>query len=152
MKLDHYKLKAEQDFTTFEFSSEGPKGKIIKVVQFQQIEESNVYNLAFGDFNPLTAELDDKIVTDNRDSEKVLATVVAAVYSFTEHYPDTWVYAIGSTEARTRLYRMGINKYFDIANNDFNILGEHESGWEQYKKGRYYTAFAVYKKTSKFEL
>ncbi len=52
MKLDQYKLKAEQDFTTFEFLSEGPKGKIIKVVQFQQIEETNVYN--FGDFNPLT--------------------------------------------------------------------------------------------------
>ncbi len=152
MKLDQYKLKAEQDFTTFEFLSEGAKGKIVKLVQFQQIEKTNVYNLAFGDFNPVTGELDDKIVTGNRDSEKVLASVVAAIYSFTEHYPDTWVYAIGSTEARIRLYRMGINKYFDIANNDFSILGEHQSGWEWYRKGREYMAFAVHKKNSKFEL
>lgn len=145
--LDHYQLKAEQDFTIFEFLSEGPKGKISKVVQFQQIEETDVYNLAFGDFNTVTGELDDKIVTDNGDSEKVLATVVAAIYSFTTHYPDTWVYAIGSTDARTRLYRMGINKYFDIAKNDFNVLGEHEiSGWEWYEKGRNYKAFAVHKK------
>lgn len=42
--------------------------------------ETNLYNLAFGDKNPLTGEIDDKIVTDNGDSEKVLATVVAAVY------------------------------------------------------------------------
>lgn len=133
MQLDQYKLKAEPDFTTFEFLSEGQKGKIIKLVQFQQIEETNVYNLAFGDFDPLTRQLNDKIVTDNRDSQKVLATVVAAIYSFTEYYTNAWVYAIGSTEARTRLYRMGINKYFDIASNDFYILGEHESGWEWYK-------------------
>ena len=79
--------------------------------------------------------------------------MVTSIYSFTEHYLDTWIYAIGSTDVRTRLYRMGINKYFDIAINDFNILGEREvGGWEWYEKGRNYTAFAVHKKTSKFEL
>lgn len=147
MKLDQYKLKAEQNFTTFEFLSEGPKGRIIKVVQFQQIDETAVYNLAFGDISLLIGKLDDKVITDNGDSEKVLATVVAAIYSFTEHYSDAWVYATGSTTARTRLYRMGINKYFDVANNDFSILGEHESGWEWYEKGKHYQAFALQRKS-----
>jgi hypothetical protein len=87
MKLDRYELKAGRNLTTFEFLSEGPKGKIIKLVQFQQMNLPNLYNLAFGDLNPLTGQFDDKIITDNGDSEKVLATVVAAVYAFTGQYP-----------------------------------------------------------------
>ena len=152
MNLDRYELQVGDKFITFEFVSEGPKGKIIKVVQFQQIEGTDVYNLAFGDFNPLTGELDDKIVTDNGDSEKVLATVVAAIYMFTEQYPDAWVYAVGSTTVRTRLYRMGINKYFDIANRDFDILAEQQDELKWYEKGEDYQAFAVHRKNSKFEL
>src|ERR1051325_580908 len=114
MKLDRYELKAGHNLTAFEFLSEGRKGKIIKVVQFQKMNLLNLYNLAFGDKNFDTGELDDKNVTDNGDTEKVLATVVAAVYAFADKHPDAWIYATGSTEARTRLYRMGINKYFDI--------------------------------------
>lgn len=147
MKLDRYELKVGENFITFEFVSEGPKGKMIKVVQFQQIDETDVYNLAFGDFNPLTGNLDDKIITDNGDSEKVLATVVAAIYIFTEQYPNAWVYAIGSTASRTRLYRMGINKYFDIANKDFDILGEQQNELKWYEKGKDYQAFAIHRKS-----
>ncbi|MDQ3683876.1 MAG: hypothetical protein M3352_12520, partial [Bacteroidota bacterium] len=85
-------------------------------------------------------------VTDNGDSEKVLATVVAAIYAFAGKYPDAWVYATGSTEARTRLYRSGINKYFDIVQADFDIMGEHQSEWEWYEKGKAYQAFAARRK------
>ena len=143
MKLDRYELIAGQNLTTFEFLSEGPRGNITKIVQFQQMNFPNLYNLAFGDLNPLTGELDDKIVTDNGDSEKVLATVVATIYAFTGKYPDAWVYATGSTTTRTRLYKMGINKYFDI-------MGDDQSEWEWYEKGKDYQAFAVHRKTSKF--
>lgn len=74
----------------------------------------NLYNLAFGDLNLITGQLDDKVIIDNGDSKKVLASVVAAVYAFTGSYPDTWVYATGSTDTRTRLCRPGSNEYFDI--------------------------------------
>jgi hypothetical protein len=146
MKLDRYELKAGRNLTTFEFLSEGPKGQIIKLVQFQQMNLPNLYNLAFGDMNPLTGQFDDKIITDNGDIEKVLATVVAAVYAFTGQYPAAWIYATGSTATRTRLYRMGINKYFDIVEEDFDIMGEHHSEWEWYEKGKDYQAFAVHRK------
>ena len=88
MKLDRYELKSDDRLTTFEFLSEGRKGKIEKIIQFSLVLEDNLYNLAFGDKNLLTGEIDDKIVTDNGDSEKVLATVVAAIYSFCNHFPD----------------------------------------------------------------
>jgi hypothetical protein len=49
MILDRYELKAGRNLTTFEFLSEGKKGKIVKVIQFQQMNLENLYNLAFGD-------------------------------------------------------------------------------------------------------
>lgn len=146
MKLDRYELTASRSLTTFEFLSEGRKGKIVKVVQFQRMNLPDLYNLAFGDKNLETGEIDDTTVTDNGDSEKVLSTVVAAVYAFAGEHSGAWIYATGSTEARTRLYRMGINKYFDIVQEDFDIMGEHQNEWEWYEKGKDYQAFAVQRK------
>ncbi|MEO8112583.1 MAG: hypothetical protein ABI594_21215 [Ginsengibacter sp.] len=149
MKLDRYELKADEPLTTFEFLSEGPKGKIEKIIQFSLVNQiENVYNLAFGDKNYLTGEIDDKIVTDNGDSDKVLATVVAAIYAFCEYFSGAWIYATGSTAARTRLYKMGINKYFDIVESDFEIYGQIQNEWESYIKGKDYQAFIVQRKKS----
>ena len=57
-----------------------------------------------------------------------------------------WVYATGSTASRTRLYRMGINKYFNVVSEDFDIMGEYQNEWEWYRFGRDYQAFAVRRK------
>ena len=152
MILDRYEIKAGSNLATFEFLSEGRKGEIIKVIQFQQMNLDNLYNLAFGDKNIVTGVLDDKVVTDNGDSEKVLATVVSAIYAFADRYPNSWIYATGSTESRTRLYRMGINKYYEIVVQDFEIMGEYRNEWERYEFGKDYQAFAVHRKNNKFEI
>ena len=149
MRLEKYNLKEDANKIAFEFISEGPKGDILKGVFYSKIKIKgikNFYNLAFGDMNSSTRQLDDKVVTDNGDSEKVLATVVAAVYAFAGQYPEAWIYATGSTATRTRLYRMGINKYFDIAQDDFEIMGQFQNEWEWYEKGKNYQAFAVQRK------
>ncbi len=152
MILDRYEIKAGSNLTTFEFLSEGRKGEIMKIIQFQQMNLDNLYNLAFGDKNLDTGTLDDKVVTDNGDSEKVLATVVSAIYAFADRYPDSWIYATGSTESRTRLHRMGINKYYEIVVLDFEIMGEYRNEWEGYEFGKDYQAFAVHRKNTKFEI
>ena len=72
---------------SYEFISEGPKGLIQKMVQFKQTNLKNVYNLAFGDKNHETGEIDDLVISNNGDSEKVLSTVVATIYAFTDKYP-----------------------------------------------------------------
>lgn len=112
MKRPKYTLKAEQDLTVFEFVSEGSKGRIPKLIVFMETNLKDFYNLAFGDKDENTGKIDDSVVTNNNDTEKVLATVAAAVLAFTDKYPEAWVYATGSSTSRTRLYRMGINKYF----------------------------------------
>ena len=88
----------------------------------------------------------DKVVSNNGDSEQVLATVVSAVYMFTETHIDAWVYATGSSKARTRLYRMGITKYIDEVKDDFFVFGQLEGEWEDFQKDVDYNAFVVKRK------
>ena len=50
MDLERYPSFASTDYQEYEFYSEGPKGKVKKIVRYQKISEKPiVYNLAFGD-------------------------------------------------------------------------------------------------------
>ena len=130
----------------YEFTSEGFKGQIPKLIKFSETALKDFYNLAFGDKNPDTGDIDDKVISNNGDSEQVLATVVAAVYSFTDTNRDVWVYATGSTKSRTRLYRMGISKYIDEVQKDFYVFGQLEGEWEEFQADIDYSAFVVRRK------
>lgn len=134
MKLPRYELKAEKSLMVFEFISEGPKGQIPKLIKFSETTLNGFYNLAFGDKNSETGELDDEIVSNNGDSEQVLSTLVAAVLAFTDKNPEAWVYATGSSKSRTRLYRMGISKYYDSVKKDFLIYGMLDGESQSFKK------------------
>jgi hypothetical protein len=48
------------------------KGAIRKLIEFQATSEPEFYNLAFGDKDPLTGDINDLAVTNNGDTEKVL--------------------------------------------------------------------------------
>ena len=143
MKLDKYELKSGEQLEVFEFVSVGPKGKIPKIVQYTSTNYKDLYNLGFGDKNIETGEIDDIVISNNGDSEKVLATVVATLYAFIDKHKEAMVYATGSTKPRTRLYRMGITKYLDEIKEDFEIYGELENGWEEFRKDVEYEAFLV---------
>lgn len=52
MNIEKYHLKSGSEFTRFEFVSEGKKGAIKKLIEFQETNRPNVYNLAFGDLDP----------------------------------------------------------------------------------------------------
>ena len=146
MRLDRYELKSGEKLEVFEFISVGNKGRIIKLVQYTPTNYKDLYNLGFGDKNAETGEIDDNVISNNGDSEKVLATVVSTLFAFTDKHKDAMIYATGSSKSRTRLYRMGIAKYLDEAENDFEIFGETEEGWEDFKKNIDYEAFLVIRK------
>jgi len=146
MNLPKYPLASSNSLMTFEFVSEGQKGLIHKLVQYQSTNLKDVYNLAFGDKDHLTGDIDDTVISNNGDSEKVLATVVATVYAFTDKYPDAWIYATGSSKSRMRLYRMGIAKFLSEVNEDFEVLGELKDDWEIFKKDVDYEGFLVRRK------
>lgn len=143
MHLDKYELKAGEQLQVFEFTSVGPKGRIPKIVQYTPTNYKDLYNLGFGDKNQETGEIDDLVISNNGDSEKVLTTVVATLYAFIDKHKDAMVYATGSTKARTRLYRMGISRYLETIKEDFEVYGELEHGWEEFRVGVDYNAFLV---------
>ncbi len=148
MNLPKYPLASGNKMTTFEFVSEGRRGLINKLVKYQQTNLKGLYNLAFGDKVLTTREIDDKVISNNGDSEKVLATVVATVYAFTDKYPNVWIYVTGSSKARTRLYRMGISKYLNEVVLDFEVLGELQDDWETFKPDTEYEGFLIRRKNN----
>lgn len=153
MKLPKYQLKAEKSLMVFEFVSEGPKEQIPKLVKYSETNLKGLFNLAFGDKDQHTGEINDTAISNNSDSEKVLATVVSTLYAFTDKHKGAYVLATGSTRSRTRLYRMGITKYFEEIKNDFFIYGLRNEEWEFFEKEIEYEAFlAKRKKTTKFAL
>lgn len=145
MHLPRYSYKINESFTDYEFISEGPKGKITKVVRFTNIE-SKVYNLAFGDLTELTGEINDRIVTNNNDSHKVLSTVAIIVDDFTTYYKDAIVVAKGSTHSRTRLYRMGITNHWQVISADFKVFGLLNDEWLPFEMRQNFEAFLIYRK------
>lgn len=146
MNLPKYQLKAENSLILFEFTSEGNKGSIPKIIKFSETHLKDFYNLGFGDKDTETGDVDDLAISNNGDSEKVLATVVSAVYAFTDRYRDAWIYATGSTASRTRLYRIGISKHYDEAAKHFEIYGLLNDEWVEFEKGIEFDAFLIKRK------
>jgi hypothetical protein len=146
MILPKYPLSSSDQLMTFEFESEGKLGRVVKLVAYQPTNLKGVYNLAFGDKNADTGQINDRIITDNGDRDKVLATVAATVYAFTDKYSDSWVYLTGSTKSRTRLYRMGIAKFFEELNQDFEVYGQLNDNWEKFKPDTEIEGFLVRRK------
>ncbi len=143
MSLDKYNLVSDEHFILFEFVSEGLKGKINKLIQFASANYHNIYNLGFGDKDTQTGKVDDTVVSNNGDSEKVLGTIVESLYMFTDEYPDALVYAVGTTKSRTRLYQIGISKFIAKAQEDFIIYGQIGTEWYLFEKNTNYEAFLV---------
>ena len=92
MQYERYEsLSISRDSREFIFISEGPKGGITKVVQFIETTDPEIYNLSFGELLP-DGKVDDFVKNNNKDRNKILATVAATVYEFTSSYPDKLVF------------------------------------------------------------
>jgi hypothetical protein len=145
MQLDKYSIISSDDHKFYEFYSEGPNGKIKKVVVFSKPmgRQENIFNLAFGDWNEKQKRLNDRAISNNKDRQKILATVASTVLEFINYYPDAIVYAEGSTLSRTRLYQIGISAYLSEINKWLIVYGFRFGDWEIFQPGRNYEAFAV---------
>jgi hypothetical protein len=121
MKHEAYDgIRVSDDFTAFDFTSQGKKGAIRKRIFFEAIEADNVYNLTLGDVDE-NGELDDLAISNNGDRNKILATVVEAFGNYTTKYPDRWIFFKGSTKGRTRLYRMVVGLHLEDLSTCFEI-------------------------------
>lgn len=98
MREETYDYSKTPEVFYYEFYSEGPNGKIRKVIQYQRASENDeIYNLGFGDIDHVSGEVDDLSVTNNQDTTKVLATIAKTVLDFLHRHPEAIVMARGST-------------------------------------------------------
>ena len=146
MRNQQYQLEFSKAFTMYQFVSIGPKGEIAKLIKYTETGKANVYNLGFGDKIGNTEDFDDEIISNNEDSIRVLATVAASVYLFTDNYPNAYIFATGSTSSRTRLYQIGIADNLKEIEEGFYVWGEYNKKWEIFQKNKNYTAFLVTRK------
>ena len=146
MNLPHYNYTTT-DFQEYEFYSVGPKGAIKKIVRFQQIQEDPViYNLAFGDQDPITGDINDSVTSNNEDRDIVLVTVARTVIEFCDHHGDHFILAKGSTPVRTRLYQMGIAANWNEIESLLYVYGYVNGEWRPFRKAVNYEAFIVIRK------
>jgi hypothetical protein len=140
MHLDHYQYRTNDESIDYEFESIGPSKTILKIARFSKIDES-LYNFGFGDLDEKTGDINDTVVSNNNDGDKVLTTVANIIANFLEIYPDAKVFIQGTNKARTRRYQMGIAKHLSEIEDFIEILGYNNGNWEPFQKGTNYQAF-----------
>lgn len=145
MNQDRYTFIKVPEIYFYEFFSEGPKGKIKKVVRYRLIEDATfpIYNLGFGDWDEDTNDINDMIITNNHDQQKVLMTVADTIINFIETHPKAFIFIQGSTSSRTRLYQMGIARFWNNIQERYTVIGSVDGNWHTLKKGLNYEAFII---------
>jgi hypothetical protein len=148
MDLRGYEYKINEGLLNYEFSSEGPKGNIKKVVRFTLRNANGLtyFNLGFGDLDATGTQMDDMAVSNNHDKDKVLATVALIVLDFTTHYKDIGIYAQGSTPSRTRLYQIAIVTNWVKIEPLLKVYGHLNNRWQPFQKNVNYEAFLALRK------
>ncbi len=142
-------MHASDDFLEFEFVSTGPKGNIIKVVQFIETNDPDIYNLVLSNGTE-DGQLNDIDISDNKDRNKILATVAIIIFYFTEAKPRKCVLLIGNTDVKNRLYRMAISLNLKELNIYFEVYGLNWHGKElvkeKFNKQKDYEGFLIKRK------
>lgn len=78
--------------------------------------------------------------------KKYLQLLLLVYTFFLDRYQDAFVFAMGSTNARRRLYRMGITKFYEEVERDFYLSGRIRDSFYHFEKGVEYSGFLVQRK------
>lgn len=148
MEWEIYELERLESGLGYWFYSEGPRGRIRKVIEFQWMRRlgSSTFNLAFGDSIEGSNLLNDKSISNNQDRLKVLHTVATAVIEFLKGHTRSIVLIRANSMARVRLYQMMIASIWKEIEQDYEVQGKHAPYWMPFVKGLNYSEFIVYKK------
>jgi hypothetical protein len=143
MNVPCYNFESSTDGLRFEFESTSSKKQIRKVVEFTPLPQNpTIYNLGFRDLKA-DGTIDDLIVSNNEDMEKVLATVIQTIFQFFELNSKDIILILGSTASRTRLYQIVIAKNIDKMNGTLQIRGIRNGEIEEFVKGMNYEGFLI---------
>ena len=131
------------DKLRFEFESIGLEKIVVKVVEYEPIDESGIYfNLALVDMDE-NGVYSDNIVTDNKDTEKVFGTVAKTIDYFFQKNPKRRILIFSNDKPRIKLYRMIISNYSYEKEQNWGFYGLLEDSFEHFEKGKDYKAFMI---------
>ena len=144
MSKPKYNLTSiSEDKLRFEFDSVGPEKTVLKVVEFEPIDESKIYfNLALIDMDE-DGNYSDNIVTDNKDTEKIFGTNAEIIDYFFQEYPKSKILIVSDDILRIRLYRMIISNYSNEKQQNWSFFGLTDNKFEYFDKGKPYKAFMI---------
>jgi hypothetical protein len=109
MNFPRYPVVTIPEQNMYKFDSEGPHGRIKKVILYQ-------------------------------------TTVAYTALDFTNRFPSAQIFVEGSTEARTRLYQIGIASDILKIRNNFEVFGLIDENWQFFRLNRKYEAFLIQRK------
>lgn len=143
MDLERYKYEIKRMCKEYFFYSEGPNGRIRKVVQFVLMYNypAPVYNLVFGDWDEVGNSIKTKVISNNGDVEKVLATVAGIIIRFTDIFRNIVVHIKGGDDARKRLYQISLNRYWRETNKVLYVYGYISKQIRPFQKDTNYIGF-----------
>ncbi len=144
MKKEGYTL-IQPNPNLFTFVSVGKKGEILKGVFFEDIGD-DVYNLALVDYDPISKQWSDEVVSDNGDILKIMVTVVDIIFHFLNKNHTKIVYFKGNSVIRQKLYNRIIQNYLVELSDEFVVWGNNENEREIVLQGKKYQSFYIYKK------
>jgi hypothetical protein len=171
---DHYK---SEGLLRYYFLSQG-KRDIVKAIQYHYVddfENSPLFNLGFGDYDPETKIISDEEISCNNDQYKVLHTVLNTIPTLFEVYDNAALMVRGSdsrkefienckkkcsrscesdtckkAHRRINIYRNFIDKHLDVLSQDYQFWGdeyaEDQNVIEPYQKGKKYKSVFLKKK------
>lgn len=143
MNYQKYSITPNYDFSSFDFKSINGEKIIFKKVLFSLIPETNnYYNLALVDVLA-NGHFDDLSISNNHDLKEILSTVYECIKLFLNQNPNSTVLFTGSTESRTRLYRIAISQNLLEATKNLIIEGFIDGNFEHFTHNRPYELFSI---------
>ncbi len=141
-----------EDNLRFVFESIGPKGTVIKAVEYDPFDSNGIYyNLALVDIDE-NGEFSDNVITDNKDTDKVFVTISKTIDLFFEKYPLKRIVIFSDDSLRLRLYRMIISNYSHEKEQIWNFFGLKNNNFQKFEKGIDYEAFMITLKSNEIKL
>jgi hypothetical protein len=135
-----YPYLASGNNTWFFFESEGPQGKIPKVVAFRDYG-NNIWNIGFGDLR--RGKIQDSVVSNNQDLVRVMNTVAQTIRVFLETHPAAILQIRPVDERRKRLYNGIFQRRFAEIDKKFRVVGIREGITELYSPKQFYDKFEI---------
>lgn len=153
MESSFYPLSVGDNRLTYTFYSDGPRGRIKKVIRYIriQIEHHIVFNLSMADVDKKTKQTREDVVSGNNDWDKIFRTVAESISLICGWYPDAYIQVLGNSSSKNRLYQMTISKQLEEIQLKYEVYGLVNDRWNEFQRNQQYRGFLFHpKKIGKF--